>query len=159
MAILAALLAACVPLNCRAAQTSSDQSWELGITVLDADLSPDDQFVAVTRELPQNPKRGDSVDEWVELWEFRKDRQVAKAHMATSTAGWSARTGPVRFTSDGKFVVAACATAIVVFDAGTLNLVRTIELVGIRRLEISPVSHTAVVASGHELFAVDLDNG
>jgi hypothetical protein len=70
----------------------------------------------------------ESVDEWVELWDFHKHRQVAKAHIATYAAGLWARTGPVRFTSDGRFVVAACARAVIVFDAGTLNLVRTIEL-------------------------------
>src|SRR6185312_5827357 len=161
LTILAILLAASVRLSCGAAQTPSDENWELGIKVLDADLSPSDQLVAVTTESPQNPTRGESVDEWLELWDLDKHRQLAKAHIATYVARAGPRTGPVRFTSDGKFVVVACAGAITVFDAATLNVVRAIKFppgVGIRLFEISPASHTAVVASGGELFAVDLDS-
>jgi WD40 repeat protein len=160
------LLVACLPSDSISAQAPSPGHWELEFSVLDADLSPDDQLVAVTTGSPEHPKHGEAVSESAALWDYRQNRKVAEAHVGSFSSG--AQPGPVRFTSDGALLVAADARTIHVFDPTTLKLLRDIEPpltteFLIREIETSPISHVAVIAVDESfhgwLFVYDLDTG
>lgn len=168
-AMLTVFLAACLLLHSGSAQAPTAPHWELSVPVLDADISPDDRFVAITTESPEFPQRGETVNESAAIWDYKQHKEIAKAAVADSLAGLRARSGPIRFTYDGAFLVAAAEGSIRVFDAATLKLLRTIEPplssgCCIREIETSPVSHVALVAADNnglrgELLAYNLDDG
>jgi len=132
------------------AQVPAASRWELGIPILDADLSPDDRLLAVTTTSLEHPKSGQIADESLSIWDYREQRKIVETRVGTYPVG--AQPGTVRFTSDGALLVTADAHSIHVFDGTTLKLLREIQppladRFVIREIESSPVSHVAIVSA------------
>lgn len=164
--ILCVAAAVIVPAFVRGSQI---EHWELGFTTTDADLSPDDKLLAVTLESPTAPqKAGERIAESLEVWDYQRKVKLGSTQLSTYLR---IRPTPnaVRFTADGRLLVASEPTKVHVFDAASLNPIRVIELPLVQRfritaLETSPTGHVAIVAADNGLnsgvlFACDLDAG
>jgi len=168
-AMVAVLLAACLPFDCASAQPASTPLWELAISAVDADISPDDQLLAITTRSPDFPKHGQPVNESVAIWDYKQHKEIAKAAIGSSLIGLWSQSSPVRFTYDGALLVAADRQSIHVSDAATLKPLRRIEPpfsggLRIQKIETSPVSRVALVTADNngvhgELLAYNLDDG
>jgi len=149
-------------------QTSEIEHWDLALSALDADVSSDDHFVAVTSESgPTTHRVGEVFAVSLELWDYRQDKIVARARL-TSYRSYSPRPRPVRFTADGALLAVADGATMQVLDAPTLKPVRLIKSAvdpewEINSIETSPIGHLAIIATGgyerSHLFAYDLDTG
>ncbi len=149
-------------------QTSEIHHWDLDLTALDADLSPDDRLLAVTSESGRTPhKVGEDIVVSLELWDYRQHKAVATTRLA-SYRSLVPRPRPVRFTADGSLLVVADGTAVQVLEASTLKQVRLIQPAidpewEINSVETSPVGHLAIIISGGfergHLLAYDLETG
>jgi WD40 repeat protein len=149
-------------------QTTETNHWDLGLTTSDADISPDDQFLAVTVTPPRSRSRGE-IEESIELWDYRQHEATLKTRFLVEGTDCSGRKSPIRFTSDGRLLVVAVGCKVQILEAATLKSIRTIEPAlapgfGISALETSPVSHVAIVAAASGgiyglVLAYDLDTG
>lgn len=151
------------------AEALTANHWELQVSALDADLSPDDRLVAITTQTPEKPEHGATDDNWVTLWNYVQKNEIAQARVSSASAGMRAEPCPVRFTSDGLFLVVGSGQKLDVLDATTLKFIREIQVpispeYLIREIETSPVSHIAILVADKAgiygaLFAYDLDHG
>jgi len=154
----------------QARQTSETRHWDLGLITTDADLSPDDRLVAVTRWAEHSSARVDSEHAVsVELWDYHQHRLITATRLSGGNPDCKSRTNAIRFTADGSFIVAAVACKVHLLESTTLKSVRVIEPTlranfEIGAIETSPVSNIAIVAADEGniygvLFAYELDTG
>lgn len=153
---------------CAFGQSSEMKHWELELAATDADLSPDDRFLAITLESPIAPRKSrEPVFESIQLWDYQNNTRVGSTQLATYP-NITPTPNVVRFTADGKCLVASEPTKLYVLEAGTLKSLRVIDPpldadFLIFHVETAPSGHIALVgASRYEnsmLFAYDLDTG
>lgn len=125
-----------------------------------ADISPDEILVATECTLEKDtadPKTKTLVEE-VQLWNFKEDRLVAefplqqedsrvfgKGHVINSVRGAKS----IRFSPDGRFVVASISQTIYVLRANDLSEIRTIPL-------LPPTSETRTIRGKETVFEPEL---
>jgi WD40 repeat protein len=102
-----------------------------------ADISPDDSFVVteLSRREPTNDPSTDKVSDLVQLWDFRNDKLVAENILRVKTrerheslAYW--RSEFVRYSADGKIVIAYLDRFLYVLRADDLREIRRIPMTG-----------------------------
>lgn len=154
----------------QAPQTSETSHWDLGLITTDADLSPDDRLVALTRWTEHPSARVDSERAVsVELWDYHQHRLITATRVSSGNPDCRSRTNAIRFTADGSLIVVAVACKVHLLEATTLKSVRVIEPAlranfEIGAIETSPVSRVAIIAADEGniygvLFAYELDTG
>jgi len=155
-----------------AAQTSGQRyepnRWDLGLAANDADISPDDQLLAITLESPSAPQKArERIVESLEVWDYRRRAKVSSTQLATYI-NIKPTPNAVRFSADGKLLAACDPIRLHVLETATLKSIRLIEPPledGFRifAVETSPVGHSAIIGANHDtsgvLFAYDLDTG
>ena len=157
-----------LPFHAASGQTSETNHWDIGLTTSDADISPDDRLLAVSVPSPRSPSGGEIVES-IELWDYRQQKVTSTTRFSVHGTNCKSRKSPVRFTADGALLIAAVGCKVHVLETATLKSIRIIEPAltpgfGISALEISPVSHVAIIAADSGgiyglLFAYDLDTG
>jgi hypothetical protein len=103
-----------------------------------ADISPDDSFVVTElsrREPTNNPSTTGKVSDLVQLWDFRNDKLVAENILQVKTRErhepltyW--RSEFVRYSADGKIVIAYLDRFLYVLRADDLQEIRRIPITG-----------------------------
>ena len=149
-------------------QSTPTKHWELSLAATDADLSPDDHFLAVTLETPGAPKNGHTeAVESVQVWDYRENRKISSTELATYPK-IVPTPNRVRFTADGTLLVVSEPTRLHVLDPSSLKSLRLIEPplgddFRISEIETAPVGHVVIVGANRYvkglLFAYDLDSG
>ena len=153
---------------CAFGQAFEMKHWVLKLAATDADLSPDDRFLAITLESSASPRKfGEPVFESVEVWDYKNNNKISSIPLATYPNTWST-PNVVRFTADGTLLVASEPTRLHVLEARTLKPIRVIEPpfgpdFVIIHVETAPDGHIALVGANQDvrgaLFAYDLDTG
>lgn len=164
LVIVSSLLAA----TAQEASPTTSKHWDVGLTTSDADLSPDDRLLAVSAPLPSS-KSGGEIVESIELWDYRQKMVTSTALFSVHGTNCKSSKSPIRFTADGALLIAAVGCKVHVLETATLKSIRIIEPAlapgfGISALEVSPVSHVAIITADSGgiyglLFAYDLDTG
>lgn len=149
-------------------QSSETKHWELKLAATDADLSPDDRFLAITLESRSAPRKAhEAVSESIQVWDYKRNNKISSMQLA-AYPDIAPTPNVVRFTADGMLLVACEPTGLHVLEAGTLRSLRVIEPpLGtdffIFHVETAPSGHVALVAANRYvtgmLFAYDLDTG
>jgi hypothetical protein len=149
-------------------QVSELKHWELGLVTTDADLSPDDRFLAITFESPSAPQKARAqIVESLEVWDYRRHEKIMGTRLATYT-NIKPTPNAVRLTADGLLLAATEPTKLHVLEAATLDSLRVIDPPldpgsQIFIVETSPKGHLATIAahgsSSAVLYAYDLDTG
>lgn len=149
-------------------QSTATRHWELSLAATDADLSPDDHFLAVTLETTRGPKNGHTqAVETVQVWDYRENRKIGGTKLVTYPKLEPTPNG-IRFTADGTLLVVSEPTRLHVLDASSLKSLRVIEPpladdFRIFHIETAPVGHVVIVGANRYmsglLFAYDLDSG
>jgi hypothetical protein len=149
-------------------QSTATRHWELSLAATDADLSPDDHFLAVTLETTGAPKNGHTqAVESVQVWDYRENRKINDTDLATYPKV-APTPNSVRFTADGNLLVVSEPTRLHVLDPSVLKSLRVIEPplgddFRIFHIETAPVGHIVIVGANRYmsglLFAYDLDSG
>ena len=149
-------------------QNTATRHWELSLAATDADLSPDDRFLAVTLETTDAPKNGHAqAVESVQVWDYRENRKIGGTELATYSK-IAPTPNRVRFTADGALLVVSVSTRLHVLDPSSLRSLRLIEPplrddFRIFHIETAPVGHVVIVGANRNLsgllFAYDLDSG
>jgi hypothetical protein len=102
-----------------------------------ADISPDDFFVVIelSRREPTNDPSTGKVSDLVQLWDFRNDKLVAEHILRVKTKGgrdplthW--RSEYVRYSADGKIVIAYLDGFLYVLRADGLQEIRRFPITG-----------------------------
>ena len=166
------LILACGVCICSGQEPTLDaarmNSWDLGLTTSDADISPDDGLLAITLETPGDRQDGHAQTvESVQVWDYRAGRKINSLQLATYPKIASA-PNVVRFTADGVLLVASEPTRLHVLDPSSLTQLRVIEPplgndFRIFHIEAAPASHVVVIGANADvlgsLFVYDLDTG
>ncbi len=149
-------------------QTAGMSLWELGLTTSDADISPDDQLLAVTLETVGSRDGGHSqAVESVQVWDYRQNRRINSVEL-TAYPKIAPTPNVVRFTADGALLLASEPKMLHVLDPTSLGSLRLIkpplsQEFRIFHIETAPTGHTVVVGANSyfsgELLAYDLDTG
>jgi hypothetical protein len=148
-------------------QSSGSNHWDLGLTTADADISPDDRVLAVTRETPGHPRGGHQAVESVEVWDYREKRKINSVELVTYPK-IAPTPNVVRFTADGSLLVASEPTRLHVLDPSSLTSLRVIEPplgqhFRIFHIETAPIGHVVIVGANWNfsgvLLVYDLDTG
>jgi len=166
------LILACAVCICWGQEPASDaarmNSWDLGLSTSDADISPDDRLLAVTLETPGDRQDGHAQTvESVQMWDYREGRKINSLQLATYPK-IASTPNVVRFTADGALLVASEPTRLHVLDPSSLTQLRVIEPplgpdFRIFHIEAAPTGHAVVVGANYYtsgvLLAYDLDTG
>lgn len=157
-----------IQVACAFGQSSEAKYWKLELAATDADLSPDDRFLAITLESPVGPRKaGEPVLESIEVWDYRRNNKISSMQLATYP-NIAPTPNRVRFTADGMLLVASEPTKLHVLQAETLRLLHVIEPplspgFFIFRVETAPGGHIVLIGANRYtvgmLFAYDLDSG
>jgi WD40 repeat protein len=122
-----------------------------------ADVSPDDSFVVteLRRREPTNDPSTGKVSDLVQLWDFRNDKLVAENVLRVKTRERRdphtyQRSEYVRYSSDGKIVIAYLDRFLYVLRADDLQEIRRIPITG-------PPAESRTYKGEHGLhsFAID----
>ena len=124
-----------------------------------ADISPDDSFVVteLSRREPTNDPSTTKVSDLVQLWDFRNDKLVAENILRVSmrekreTRAYG-RSEHVRYSADGKIVIAYLDRFLYVLRADDLQEIRRISITG-------PPAEARTYKDKHEVhkFTIDMD--
>lgn len=122
-----------------------------------ADISPDDSYVVteLSRREPTNDPSTGKVSDLVQLWDFRNDKLVAEDILRVRTRGKHEpltyrRSEFVRYSADGKKVIAYLDHVLYILRADDLKEMREIPVVG-------PPSENRTYKNKHGVhtFAID----
>lgn len=143
--------------------------WKLGLSTSDADISPDDRFLAVTleTEIPIRRNNHAFATEFVQVWDYKKKLQIRSIELATYPK-IAPTPNVVRFVADGTLLLVSDPIKLYVLDSATLRPLRVIEPpldqdFRIFHIEAAPIGHIAIVTANRypagTFFAYDLDTG
>lgn len=102
-----------------------------------ADISPDDSFVVteLSRREPTKDQSGSKVSDLVQIWDFRRDKLIAEKVLRVQIKGkreplksWGYEY--VRYSADGKIVIAYLDRFLYVLRADDLQEIRQISVTG-----------------------------
>lgn len=139
-----------------------------------ADISPDEQLVVTESTLRQRAADSTSerLAEIVQLWNFKENKLVAEVRLQETDVKPSAKghfqdpirgARVVRFSGDGKIIVALIEKTIYVLNAVDLTEIRTISPLSLmqnwrtRALELSPSGKVAAVLSSTDTIHGRID--
>jgi hypothetical protein len=123
-----------------------------------ADISPDDSFVVteLSRREPTNDPSTLKISDLVQLWDFRNDELIAENILRVQVRGKREpltyrRSQYVRYSTDGKMVIAYLDRFLYLLRADDLQEIRRISITG-------PPAETRTYKGKHGVHTFSLDS-